>query len=732
VNAVPSLALWLQALLVLAVGGAVVVSLAALAARWSRSGAGRRTCWQTAVLGLATLFLAEITGLHGVLPDWVHPRGSGTAKTPPLPDTAEAEGTESELELPPSREPEVIALPACPVPPSAGPPPAATPEGTAVWWPGIVWLVGSIAVLTRVGAARLLLVVFRWRHPPVVGVALDKRIRCVADRLGLRRRVLVLEAEGLHGPVAFGWLRPTIALPTRFETTFTPTQQEAILAHELAHLAARDPAWHLFADLVAALLWWHPLAWWARHQLRTASELAADEASLVVPDGPGMLAACLVDLGARLAGVRLGWLRMAGNGFRSSLGRRVDRLLRLDGQTWQRPSRARHGLALILGLAVLCVAAVFCTTWARAQAFSEGDATMLHPWRRSLAAVVLVTALGSSGDTVRSGPPDEPGSPPGSGARSAPPARSDRAKEEEERVQDLKKLQDKILSDLDSLLERHAALKDARVEKARIALEKGGASEQKDLEKIEAQLEDLKQKVEALKQQKADVEAKLAALEEDKKATRIKVFRLKHRDPQEMQDILGQLLTRWEQPGAGPGTPGPGMPGMPGGPGMAGRMGGGGPPGFGGGGGPRGGGMGMVMAGMGPGPGMPGGGLGAPPQTFRLAVDERTRCLIVRGSTQDLQTATSLVAMLDQPDDKPLPRVENFRAFKLKHADANEVTAILHALDVKALIAPAPKARVLIVSGPESSMKEIAEIIEAVDVEGASTRKDEKDSFRKP
>jgi type II secretory pathway component GspD/PulD (secretin) len=106
--------------------------------------------------------------------------------------------------------------------------------------------------------------------------------------------------------------------------------------------------------------------------------------------------------------------------------------------------------------------------------------------------------------------------------------------------------------------------------------------------------------------------------------------------------------------------------------------------------------------------------------------------LIVRGSAQDLQTATNLVAMLDQPDDKPLPRVENFRAFKLKYADAQEVTAILHTLDVKALIAPAPKAKVLIVSGPESSMKEIAEIIEAVDVEGASTKKDEKDTFRKP
>src|SRR5262249_22009555 len=136
------------------------------------------------------------------------------------------------------------------------------------WWPGMIWLSGAILVGLRVGAARLLLVVFRRRHRSACAAALNERVQSMAQRLRLRRRVHVLEAPGLVGPVAFGVLRPTIALPARFAVEFDATQQEAMLAHELAHLAAHDPAWHLFADLVTALWWWHPAVWWARHELR--------------------------------------------------------------------------------------------------------------------------------------------------------------------------------------------------------------------------------------------------------------------------------------------------------------------------------------------------------------------------------------------------------------------------------------------------------------------------------
>ena len=96
----------------------------------------------------------------------------------------------------------------------------------------------------------------------------------------------LVELSKLPGPIAFGIFRLTIGLPPGFHRNFNIPQQDAMIAHELAHLAVHDPAWGVLADAVVAVFWWHPLVWWARRQLCAANEAAADEASLLIADGP--------------------------------------------------------------------------------------------------------------------------------------------------------------------------------------------------------------------------------------------------------------------------------------------------------------------------------------------------------------------------------------------------------------------------------------------------------------
>ena len=164
----------------------------------------------------------------------------------------------------------------------------------------------------------------------------------LARLLGINRRICLVESARLSGPIVYGVLRPAIGLPAGFTKRFDTARQEAMLAHELAHLAADDPFWYLLADLAAAIFWWHPCVWLARRQLHFASETAADEASLLLANGPGVLAECLVELGARLAQPRsFARLGVEGTGFRSGLGRRVERLVNLRGRSWSPPSRVR-------------------------------------------------------------------------------------------------------------------------------------------------------------------------------------------------------------------------------------------------------------------------------------------------------------------------------------------------------------------------------------------------------
>jgi hypothetical protein len=539
-----------------------------------------------------------------------------------------------------------------------------------------VWLAGTSLVAARALLGRWLLAVFRRRHAPPGDGALNDRVRALAGRLGLRRRVRVLEVPGLCGPAAFGILRPTVAVPAGFARDFDAPSQEVMLAHELAHLAGRDPAWHLLADLVAAALWWQPLAWWSRHRLRAAGEAAADEASLLVADGPAVLAACLVALGARLACPgRPGWVRMAGGGFRSGLGRRVERLLRLGGQTWRPPGQARARWALTLGAAALLGGAVLSTAWARPQAFHQGDVpmkTMQRAWRRSLAGALLFAALAPTADAPRAeDPPPKPTpkvgeTPPGTGGEAAPGGSPREAPQAEAKLR-------VILKDLEAQIQKLQA------ETARTA---------------ETRLKVLREKIEKLEAEKAKAQAELKALT----AKRIRVFRLKHATPEEVAQALDNFLQGpADAPafavdfGFAPGGQRP--PGTPARGGMPGP----------------------------PGPGMPGGfvgGVAGPAPGWHVTVDDRTRSLIVRGSRRDLRVAADLVAVLDTPPGKPLPKVSSLRAFKLRFARAPKLAEILEALELKARAVAMPKTNTLIVAGSDEVLKEVGDLVQELDVEG--------------
>lgn len=432
-NAPPSLGFWLQLFMVLAVGAAVIVGLAELLGRWTSSAILKRTLWQTALLGLAVLALCELTGLADMTRGVARaPReeGPGAWSKEAAGRTGaaaeESQGATEEGNFPSSiahfalgdREQNdepvndssatlIDANDASSSMPVASLPSSLATELPLAWWPGLFWLMGMVVVAGRVLVANLLLLLFRRRHPETTNAVLAARVEAIAARLGLRRRVRVLDGGRLSGPVAFGIWRPTLALPASFTRAFDAAQQDVMLAHEIAHLAGRDPSWHLLADLLTALFWWHPLVWWCRHQLRAACEAAADEGSLVVADGPGVLADCLVALGTQLAERgQPGWLRMAGSGFRSSLGRRVERLLHLKDSASVAGIACRRGartwLTLSLGPVTLLAAALASTAWARTSETDEGDPNMKQSWKRSLAGLMFLSTLAAN-DTPSAG-----------------------------------------------------------------------------------------------------------------------------------------------------------------------------------------------------------------------------------------------------------------------------------------------------------------------------------------
>ncbi len=276
-----------------------------------------------------------------------------------------------------------------------------------------LWFLGTVLSLVKMVWNQVALMWFQARQP-FAGGEITRRAHGRARQLGIGRRVCVrtsydLASHDLAAPVAFGVFRPTIVLPSSFRQQFSLPQQDAVLTHELAHLAARDPLWQLAASFACALLWWQPLVWFARKHLRVATEWAADEATALIPNGPECLAECLVALGRQMTrSRRLLWLSAVEPRFRSGLALRVTRLLSLKSD---RKSTVPRRCLQRSVIAVMLMFSVAATGWTRSHSFhARGDTEMnmlAQSWRRSVVGAAVLAAMGFGGTNFSATRADE-------------------------------------------------------------------------------------------------------------------------------------------------------------------------------------------------------------------------------------------------------------------------------------------------------------------------------------
>jgi beta-lactamase regulating signal transducer with metallopeptidase domain len=119
--------------------------------------------------------------------------------------------------------------------------------------------------------------------------------RAGGDELGIR----LLASEDATSPLSWGLARPVILLDR--DTLRCPDQADAILVHEVAHVARRDWPSLILSRLAVALFWFNPLVWRLDREVAQQAEEAADSdaAAAVEP--------------ARYAQTLLDWARLSGS-----------------------------------------------------------------------------------------------------------------------------------------------------------------------------------------------------------------------------------------------------------------------------------------------------------------------------------------------------------------------------------------------------------------------------------
>jgi hypothetical protein len=169
-----------------------------------------------------------------------------------------------------------------------------------------------------------------------------------------------------------------VLLLPRWTRTLPEPQLRALLAHEIAHVLRRDPAWRIAQHVALAPLWLQPFAWHARRRLEALAELEADAtAARLLGDGRPLaecLACCLAQQVAVSPVAPRFALAMAERP--GAVVDRVQRLLDEDPMNFPPPSPRRTRLAIALGLfAALTLPTVAVTALAD---IASGQSVSIH------------------------------------------------------------------------------------------------------------------------------------------------------------------------------------------------------------------------------------------------------------------------------------------------------------------------------------------------------------------
>ena len=324
------------------------LTLGLLALMKRRSAAERSWVAHIGLLALVIMAFAPLA-----LPRWTveAPALLGQAPAPNAPTTTVSPAPQA-----------IPAAVATPVAESSRPAISAAAAASAAYAiPAVILL-----LITALALARL--VALRARADVLVDGHWLSALARAQRRMGFKHGTALLTSNELASPISWGLMRPVILLNTR--AVEASGEAEAIIAHELAHVARMDWAKLLLARIATALFWFNPFVWMLAREAHQLREEAADDAVLGADIAETDYAQLLVGVARHeCPGLLLGAHGVAPS--KSSLARRVARVL--DGSSVRGPAARGFAAGVFVG-AVLVAAPLAALTLTPAGMKSKADA----------------------------------------------------------------------------------------------------------------------------------------------------------------------------------------------------------------------------------------------------------------------------------------------------------------------------------------------------------------------
>lgn len=95
------------------------------------------------------------------------------------------------------------------------------------------------------------------------------------EQLGVTRNVRVQCSSSATVPFTTGVFRPVI-VPQAMLQSGDAEVSDAVVLHEMAHIARRDCFWHFLLKLAQIVYWWQPLAWLSSRKIADVRERTSE------------------------------------------------------------------------------------------------------------------------------------------------------------------------------------------------------------------------------------------------------------------------------------------------------------------------------------------------------------------------------------------------------------------------------------------------------------------------
>jgi TonB family protein len=248
-----------------------------------------------------------------------------------------------------------------------------------------VWLAGVVLLFIRLGIGLIIahrMMSAATQPPPHDLLHVFQRL---TRRIEVSRPVRLLHSALVQVPTVIGWLHPVVLIPLGCLSGLSPTQVEAILAHELAHIRRHDYLVSVLQSIVEALFFYHPAVWWVSRYIRREREHCCDDLAVQFTGDALTYARALSLLEERRAS--LPTIALAANG--GILTMRIKRLL----DSKQSPAASQFASLALLGIVIAATAVCIGTA-----AHAQNNQSQNNP---SSPATPIVTGLKTDTEVLR-------------------------------------------------------------------------------------------------------------------------------------------------------------------------------------------------------------------------------------------------------------------------------------------------------------------------------------------